>query len=87
VFNPATRLWAIYWADSVSGVLFPPVFGSFTDGVGTFAGDDFCNGVPVKVVFTWSEITPHFAHWQQAFSADGGVTWETNWHMEHTRVE
>lgn len=26
-----------------------------------------------------SRITPRSAHWEQASSGDGGVTWETNW--------
>ena len=26
------------------------------------------------------------ARWEQAFSADGGATWEVNWVMEFTRV-
>jgi len=27
----------------------------------------------------WSETTPTCCHWEQAFSPDGGKTWETNW--------
>jgi hypothetical protein len=87
IFNPGTWLWSIYWADDRSCELFPPVLGRFVDGVGEFHGDDTSNGVPVKVTFRWTEITPTSAHWQQAFSADGGLTWETNWHSYHTRIE
>ena len=29
LFNPATKLWSIYWADSNNGKLDPPVVGSF----------------------------------------------------------
>ncbi len=27
------------------------------------------------------------ARWEQAFSTDGGATWETNWTMDMTRIE
>jgi hypothetical protein len=33
-----------------------------------------------------SKITPNSAQWEQAFSEDGGKTWETNWIMELERV-
>lgn len=55
-------------------------------GVGTFIGDDTLRDRPVKVRFRWSQITPTSAHWDQAFSPDGGATRETNWLMEFTRV-
>jgi hypothetical protein len=29
--------------------------------------------------------TPDSCRWEQAYSADGGKTWETNWIMEFTR--
>jgi hypothetical protein len=86
-FDPATRLWAIYWADTRrSGVLEPPVLGSFSGGVGVFECDDTFDGRPIIVRYTWSDITPTSARWAQSFSADGGETWETNWTVEHSRV-
>ncbi len=36
LFNPKTRLWSLYWVASNTGVLDPPVVGSFENGVGTF---------------------------------------------------
>ena len=27
------------------------------------------------------------AYWEQAFSPDGGKTWEVNWRMDFTRVQ
>lgn len=86
MFNPVTKEWAIYWVDSRSGELQPPVFGSFTDGIGTFYGDDEHEGAPVKVRYLWSKITPTSAQWEQAFSVDNGQSWETNWIMEFTRT-
>lgn len=87
LFNPATALWSIYWADNVRCTLFPPLVGRFSDGVGEFYGDDQHEGVPVRVRFRWSWRGAITARWEQAFSADGGATWETNWIMRFTRRE
>lgn len=86
IFDPSTRLWSLYWADSRSGKLGPPVIGRFRNGVGEFLGDDLQDGVPVKVKFRWSDITPSSARWEQAMSADGGTTWEWNWEMVFVRA-
>ena len=42
-------------------------------------------GQPVKVVYLWEAITAASGRWSQAFSYDGGQTWETNWIMSFTR--
>jgi hypothetical protein len=61
--------------------------GAFRDGVGTFYADDTFAGRPIKVRFTWSAVAPATPHWEQAFSADGGATWETNWEMDFRRAQ
>lgn len=86
-FDPASRQWSIWWLDDRAPTrLDPPVRGSFSDGIGHFVGDDTLNGHPIKVRFRWSEITASSARWEQAFSPDGGATWESNWLMEFTRA-
>ncbi|MEO8505823.1 MAG: hypothetical protein ABI609_18150 [Acidobacteriota bacterium] len=84
-FNPKTRLWAIYWADSLRGTLESPVYGSFANGRGEFEGDDTFEGKPIRVRFLWTGIDTPTPRWEQAFSADGGETWETNWVMDFER--
>jgi len=85
LFDPVTEEWTIYWANSSTGRLEPPVTGRFVDGRGEFSGDDTHEGMPVRVRYVWSEITPSSARWEQAFSVDDGETWETNWIMELAR--
>jgi hypothetical protein len=85
LFDPETRRWSLYWGDSRRGGLFPPVEGAFVDGRGEFHGDDEHDGKPVRVRYLWSVTAADSAHWEQAFSLDGGETWITNWHMDFTR--
>ncbi len=37
--------------------------------------------------FLWLYIKPNSCRWEQAFSADGGKTWETNWIMDFQRTD
>ena len=85
-FDPASRRWSIYWADSRRvGELDPPVVGTFSGDTGVFEGVDIFEGRPILVRYTWSGITTPTPRWEQAFSEDGGRTWEANWIMEFTR--
>jgi len=52
-----------------------------------FVADDVQEGVPVVCRFRWTVLNPRSARWEQAFSTDGGVTWETNWTMIEDRVD
>lgn len=92
VFSPATQRWSIYWLDNTTGgldaatgLLQPPVVGGFHNGVGLFYGEDVLEGRPVRVRFTWSQMHTGAPRWEQAFSEDGGATWEVNWVMEFAR--
>ena len=87
-FDPATRQWAIWWLDGRHPhTLDAPMVGRFENGIGTFFADETFRGQPIRVRFLWSNITPATARWEQAFSPDGGKTWETNWLMDFTRVD
>ena len=78
LFNAKTKLWSIYWADSNSGALDPPVVGSFANKVGHFFARDTYKGQNIIVVFRWDVRNPRRPIWSQAFSADEGKTWEWN---------
>jgi hypothetical protein len=87
-FDPVKKQWSIYWADSRrSGELDPPVIGTFSGDTGVFEGPDVFEGRPILVRFTWSRVTTPTPHWEQAFSEDGGETWETNWITNFTRPD
>ena len=85
-FNPTSKEWSIYWSTNRTGTLDVPVIGSFQDGVGEFYSQEVFEGQHIYTRFIWSHITQKSAQWQQAFSEDGGKTWETNWIMELERV-
>lgn len=86
LFNPATRLWSIYWADSNVVAMDPPQVGSFTGPIGKFFARDVYSGKDIIVQFLWDKTDPKAPVWSQAFSGDDGETWEWNWHMYMTRA-
>ncbi|HEY5750701.1 MAG TPA: hypothetical protein VIU12_31780 [Chryseolinea sp.] len=82
LFNPQTKLWSIYWADSNFGVLgLPPVVGSFENKVGHFFSKDNYNGKSLFTVYRWDARDANNPVWSQATSEDNGKTWEWNWFM------
>ena len=85
-YNPVLKQWSIYWVGGRDYVLLPPVHGSFSNGTGQFVGTEEIDGRPITVKFLWSRMNTATPHWEQAFSADGGNTWEMNWEMDFTRV-
>lgn len=87
-FDPERQRWSIYWADSRRpGELDPPLFGRFDGETGVFHGEDVYKGRPILVRFVWSRVTTRAPRWEQAFSDDGGRTWETNWVMDFAPAE
>jgi hypothetical protein len=87
LFNPVTHQWSLYVANSHSGTLGVPSIGGFANGRGVFYDKETFDGKLVTVRFV---ITPRSAdaiHFEQAFSADDGKTWETNWIADDTRVK
>jgi hypothetical protein len=85
LFHANSKEWSIYWAAGMRGILDVPMVGRFKNGVGEFYSQEVFEGRDIYNRFIWSEITGNSAQWEQAFSSDGGKTWETNWIMEFKR--
>ncbi|WP_263350410.1 hypothetical protein [Acidicapsa acidisoli] len=88
LYNPESRQWSLYWANGRTGELsLPATTGEFKNGIGEFYDQEAFNGRQIFVRYQWSQITPNSAHFEQAFSEDGGKTWEVNWITDQTRAK
>jgi len=87
-YDPKTGQWATWWLDGRNplGELDPPMKGCFENGNATFYGSESFKGKTVRVRVIWSQLSASSARWEQAFSADGGATWEVNWISEFRRA-
>jgi hypothetical protein len=87
LYDPTSSQWRLYWANRTKGILEIPTIGGFTNGRGEFFDQEIFEGRAIYVRYVWSDITEDSCRWEQAFSADGGKTWETNWIMKFKRVK
>jgi hypothetical protein len=87
MYNPQTRKWSLNFASSRDGTLVTPMIGEFRNGRGEFFSDEDLDGKRIRVRNVFSDITPGSYRFEQAFSADGGKTWEVNWVVVDTRLK
>ena len=85
LFDPQTRLWTIYWADSKAAKLDGGKVGSFAGDIGLFFAHEVFDDRNIIVKFHWDKRTPEAPVWSAAFSVDEGQTWEWNWYAYFTR--
>ena len=85
-FNPTTHEWNLDFATPQVGTLGIPGVGTFKDGRAEFYGFDTVDGRNILIKFSIWKITGDTAQSEQAFSADGGKTWEVNWITHYTRI-
>jgi hypothetical protein len=85
-FNPTTAEWNLDFATPQVGTLGVPGVGTFKDGRADFYDYERISGRSVLVRFSIWKITDDTAQSEQAFSEDGGKTWEVNWINKYTRV-
>ena len=87
-YNPTAHQWYLSWANAKNGIFAqPPTVGEFKGDHGEFYDSEEFEGRWIMVRLVWSKITKTSAHFEQAFSADGGKTWEVNWITDQTRVD
>lgn len=87
LYDPDSHQWGISFTSPGSGILSTPVVGEFKNGRAEFYDQEPYNGKMVFVRFSVFDITPASCHFEQAFSADGGRTWEPNFIVTETRVK
>lgn len=87
LYNPESHQWSLNAAAVGDGVIAHPMFGGFKDGRGEFYDQETFKGRTILVRQVWSDITPTSHHFEQAFSDDGGKTWEPNFKATLTRVQ
>ena len=87
LYNPASQQWSIYGSSIKTGIFDPPQIGQFNNKRGEFYAQHTIQGRAVYIRYVWQDLSPSSTHFEQAFSADGGKTWETNWIYDGTRVK
>jgi hypothetical protein len=87
LYNPESHQWSLNFSNIHSGTLSQPTIGEFKNGRGEFFDQETFNGRAVLVRFVISDITENSVRYEQAFSDDGGKTWEVNWVAGDMRQE
>jgi hypothetical protein len=87
LYDPESRQWSLNFANSATGELSTPSVGEFRNGRGEFYSKETLNGRPILVRFVIAPITADSCRFEQAFSGDGGKSWEVNWIATDTRMK
>jgi hypothetical protein len=85
-YNPTAHQWSLVFATPNGGTLSVPCIGEFRSGRGDFYDREEFNGKYILVRFSIWKISEDAAQSEQAFSVDGGKSWEVNWINKYTRT-
>lgn len=85
LYDVTAHQWSIYFATPGGGMSQPAV-GEFINGRADFYDHEMYKGKYILLRFSVSDITPNSCHFEQAFSEDGGKTWEINFIVDETRA-
>ena len=86
LYNPDSRQWSLNFSNSASGTMATASIGEFRNGRGEFFDQETLGARAILVRFVISEITSTSCHFEQAYSDDGGKTWEVNWIADDVRI-
>jgi hypothetical protein len=87
LYDPQSHQWSVDFTNPAAGTLGIPLTGEFENGRAEFYDQETYNGREIFVRFTISDITANSCRFEQAFSGDGGKTWEVNFIVTETRVK
>jgi len=85
LYNVEARQWTLNFANIADGLLTVPVVGKFRGDHGEFYAQDTFKGRAILVRFLIDPVGTDAYRFEQAFSADGGKSWEVNWIATDTR--
>jgi len=74
LYNLESHQWSLNSSNVKSGTISVPTVGEFS------------NGRMILVRNVWKDISANSCTFEQAFSEDGGKTWEINWLAVDTRI-
>ena len=86
VYDPAHQQWSINFTHPESGTFSIPGVGVFANHRVDFYDQEPIGGRAVLVRFSMWPIDADHAQSEQAFSNDGGKTWEVNWINRYART-
>ncbi len=86
LYDPAARQWSQTFFNSQHPLPGSSLVGGFANGRGELYAQDSIGGRMVLVRGTWSEIAADSHRYEEAYSGDGGRTWETAFSARLERV-
>jgi len=87
LFDTQRQRWTLNYSNVTGGTLELPMSGGFNGGRhGVFYSADTFKDKPILVRFVINVLDADHCRFEQAFSIDGGATWEVNWIAFDTRL-
>ncbi|WP_280151728.1 DUF1579 domain-containing protein [Piscinibacter sp. XHJ-5] len=87
LFDTRRQRWTLNFSNATGGTLELPMTGGFDGGRhGVFYSAETFNGKPILARFLIDVLDADHCRFEQAFSVDGGASWEVNWIAFDTRL-